>query len=417
MNSYFYCFLFLIFCKISAAQQNPNVIFILADDMGYGDVSCLNSNSKISTPNIDKLAREGKTFIDAHSPASLCTPTRYAILTGRYGWRSSLKKGVLKHYDPPLIEEGRFTIGQLFKENNYNTACIGKWHLGWEWSLNNNSFFSDSLKVGNDAPADRFRIEKLVDAQKKAVNGFLNEAKKLIEAGDTGEKEGQGGLALLRAYRGLPKNKAIIKLLGEPGMKALLTKVENYYMQDQQKEMHKADAGLYFVIESTEPNFIQKSMNSNMSRTMQGVLLALTSAFLSAIFSIINGKFAQRIDATIVSFYELLGGVLFLSVFLLFTKQFSTSFFNITLSDFMWLGILASVCTAYAFIASVNVMKYISPYTVMLTINLEPVYGIALAVLIFEKNEQMSFSFYIGATIILITVILNGLIRNRKKSS
>jgi preprotein translocase subunit SecA len=93
------------------------------------------------------------------------------------------------------------------------------------------------------------RIEKLVDAQKKAVNGFLNEAKKLIEAGDTGEKEGQGGLALMRAYRGLPKNKSIIKLLGEPGMKALLTKIENHYMQDQQKEMHKADAGLYFVID------------------------------------------------------------------------------------------------------------------------------------------------------------------------
>jgi len=175
--------------------------------------------------------------------------------------------------------------------------------------------------------------------------------------------------------------------------------------------------GLYFVIESSEPNFIQKSFNSNMTGTMQGVLLALTSAFLSASFSIINGKFAQRIDATIVSFYELLGGVLFLSVFLLFTQQFSTKFFNITLTDFMWLGILASICTAYAFIASVNVMKYISPYTVMLSINLEPVYGIALAVLIFDKNEQMSFSFYIGAAIILITVILNGLIRNYKKSS
>ena len=175
--------------------------------------------------------------------------------------------------------------------------------------------------------------------------------------------------------------------------------------------------GLYFVIESTEPNFIQKSIKSNMSGTMKGVLLALTSAFLSAIFSIINGKFAQRIDATIVSFYELFGGVLLLSIFLLFSKQFSAEFFNIALSDFMWLAILASVCTAYAFIASVNVMKYISPYTVMLTINLEPVYGIALAVLIFEKNEQMSFSFYIGATIILITVILNGLIRNRKKSN
>ncbi len=93
------------------------------------------------------------------------------------------------------------------------------------------------------------RIEKLVEAQKKATNGFLNEAKKLIEAGNTGEKEGQGGLALLRAHRGLPKHKPLIKFLGEPGIKALLTKTENYYMQDQQKEMHKADAELYFVID------------------------------------------------------------------------------------------------------------------------------------------------------------------------
>lgn len=175
--------------------------------------------------------------------------------------------------------------------------------------------------------------------------------------------------------------------------------------------------GLYFVIESSEPNFIQKSINSNMSGTMQGILLALTSAFLSASFSIINGKFAKRIDATIVSFYELFGGVLFLSAFLLFSGQFTTQFFTITSSDLMWLFILASICTAYAFIASVAVMKFISPYTVMLTINLEPVYGIALAVFIFDKNEQMSFSFYIGAAIILITVILNGLIRNNKKSS
>jgi preprotein translocase subunit SecA len=93
------------------------------------------------------------------------------------------------------------------------------------------------------------RIEKLVEAQKKAVNGFINEAKRLIEAGNTGEKEGQGGLALLRAHRGLPKNKAIIKFLGEQGMKALLLKTENYYLQDQQKEMPKADAELYFVID------------------------------------------------------------------------------------------------------------------------------------------------------------------------
>jgi len=175
--------------------------------------------------------------------------------------------------------------------------------------------------------------------------------------------------------------------------------------------------GLYFVIESSEPNFIKKSLSSNMSGTMQGVLLALTSAFLSATFSIINGKFAQRIDATIVSFYELFGGVLFLSAFMLFSGQFTVEFFTITASDLMWLFVLASICTAYAFIASVAVMKFISPYTMMLTINLEPVYGIALAILIFEKNEQMTFSFYIGAAIILITVILNGLIRNKEKNN
>ncbi len=93
------------------------------------------------------------------------------------------------------------------------------------------------------------RIERLVEAQKKAVNGFLNEAKKQIEAGNTGEKEGQGGLALFRAHRGLPKNKAIIKFLGEQGMKALLLKTENHYLQDQQREMPKADAELYFYID------------------------------------------------------------------------------------------------------------------------------------------------------------------------
>lgn len=166
----FFVFLFA-FLSSSLAQKRPNVIFILADDLGYGDISYLNPASKIQTPHIDKMAREGRTFTDAHSPASLCTPTRYGILTGRYGWRSSLKKGVLKHYDPPLIEEGRFTVGKLFQQNAYSTACIGKWHLGWDWPLKNNSYFRDSLYKGNDRPLDRFRIEKLVDFSKKIENG------------------------------------------------------------------------------------------------------------------------------------------------------------------------------------------------------------------------------------------------------
>ena len=175
--------------------------------------------------------------------------------------------------------------------------------------------------------------------------------------------------------------------------------------------------GLYFVIDASEPDFIKNSVNSNLSGTMLGVLTALTSAFLSALFSVINGQFAKRIHSTVISFYELLGGVLFFSLILLFNGDFSFNFFKLSLNDLLWLFILASICTAYAFIASVGVMKYLSPYTVMLTINLEPVYGIALATLLFEDKEQMGVGFYIGAAIILITVILNGLIRNSKKNT
>jgi drug/metabolite transporter (DMT)-like permease len=146
-----------------------------------------------------------------------------------------------------------------------------------------------------------------------------------------------------------------------------------------------------------------------------GIILALSSAFLSALFSVINGKFAKEYNATTISFYELSGGVLFLSVFLLFSGEFTSSFFQISMSDLGWLLLLASVCTAYAFITSVKVMKFLSPYTVMLTINLEPVYGIVLAVLVFQDKEKMSSSFYVGAAIILATVILNGIVKNYKK--
>lgn len=146
-----------------------------------------------------------------------------------------------------------------------------------------------------------------------------------------------------------------------------------------------------------------------------GIVLALTSAFLSALFSVINGKFAKEYNASTISFYELLGGVLFLSFYLLLNNQFTKEFFTLSLNDFGWLFILASVCTAYAFIASVAVMKHLSPYTVMLTINLEPVYGIILALFIFQDKEKMNPQFYIGASIILLTVILNGIIKNIEK--
>ncbi len=152
-------------------------------------------------------------------------------------------------------------------------------------------------------------------------------------------------------------------------------------------------------------------------RYVEGIVLALTSAFLSASFAVINSKFVIDYDPTVISYYELGGGVLFFSIFLLFTNSFNSEFFQLTTSDFVYLLILSSVCTAYAFIASTAVMKFLSPYTVMLTINLEPIYGIILAVLIFEDKEQMSPQFYVGAVIILLTVILNGILKSRLKAT
>ncbi len=140
-------------CSNAAGQKsvhptinNPNIIFILADDMGYGDLGCYNPESKIPTPNMDKLASEGIKFLDAHSPAALCTPSRYGLLTGRYCWRTRLKKGVILGYDEtPLIEKGRSTIASILKEKGYGTACFGKWHLGMNWQTKN------GYKIQNDS--------------------------------------------------------------------------------------------------------------------------------------------------------------------------------------------------------------------------------------------------------------------------
>ena len=106
----------------------------MADDMGYGDVGCYNPDSKIPTPNMDQLAQEGIRCTDAHSPSAVCTPTRYGVLTGRYCWRSRLKRGVLYGYEPPLIEADRLTVAGLLKDVGYTTACVGKWHLGLGFS-------------------------------------------------------------------------------------------------------------------------------------------------------------------------------------------------------------------------------------------------------------------------------------------
>ncbi|MFG0260821.1 MAG: arylsulfatase [Novipirellula sp. JB048] len=140
----------------AAASDAPNLIFILADDQGVGDVSALNPEGKIATPHIDRIAREGMIFTDAHSSSSVCTPTRYSVLTGRYHWRTHLQRGVLGGFSPPLISPGRLTVASLLKRHGYATACIGKWHLGWDWPLkdggtaNDHGDFSGGFKGGWD---------------------------------------------------------------------------------------------------------------------------------------------------------------------------------------------------------------------------------------------------------------------------
>lgn len=151
-----------------------------------------------------------------------------------------------------------------------------------------------------------------------------------------------------------------------------------------------------------------------------GILLALSASFLGALFSVINGKLAVKYNASSISLYELGFGVLFITGYLILNGNFTAEFFVLSQNDLIYLFILASACTAYAFIASVHVMKWISPYTVMLTINMEPIYGIILALLILGDNEYMSPQFYYGAALIIVTVVANGIVKNkisRKKIS
>jgi len=144
--TFFLCFVSLNSCKEEKVleevkEKAPNIIYILADDLGYGDISSYNPSGKIKTPHIDELAQKGMRFTDAHSPSAVCTPTRYGILTGRYSWRSPLKSGVLTGKSKALIPKNRATVASLLKKSGYHTAFIGKWHLGWDWAQKDTSNF------------------------------------------------------------------------------------------------------------------------------------------------------------------------------------------------------------------------------------------------------------------------------------
>ena len=131
------------------AASRPNVVVILCDDLGYGDVKCLNAEGKIATPHIDRLAAGGMIFTDAHSSSAVCTPTRYGLLTGRYNWRSRLQMHVQGGCSPRLIEPGRMTVASMLKQRGYYTAALGKWHLGMDWALKPGApKFGDNIEEG-----------------------------------------------------------------------------------------------------------------------------------------------------------------------------------------------------------------------------------------------------------------------------
>lgn len=157
---------------LAAADHRPNIIIVLADDQGYGDVSAYNPESKIPTPNLDRLAKEGMRFTDAHTSSGVCTPTRYSLLTGRYHWRTHLQSGVLGGFSRPLIAKDRLTLAGLLKQKGYHTACIGKWHLGMDWPLKGGATADDGGNFGRPF-ADVSRVDYTAPIQNGPVDrGF-----------------------------------------------------------------------------------------------------------------------------------------------------------------------------------------------------------------------------------------------------
>lgn len=176
----FVLFILLSACKkkqkspiYSATANYPNIVYILADDLGYGDLQSYNIRSKISTPNIDQLAAEGMRFIDAHSPSGVCTPSRYGILTGRYCWRSRMPLGVLQGYGRSFIEKERQTLAELLRKRGYHTAVVGKWHLGLDWALNasEEEILKDEKTVVNEYGIISNMDPRLIDFGRNPDNG------------------------------------------------------------------------------------------------------------------------------------------------------------------------------------------------------------------------------------------------------
>ena len=211
--------LLLLQCKPADHQkgiQKPNIIIILADDFGVGDIQSHYPENKIPTPNLDKLVNEGLSFTDAHSPSAVCSPTRYSLLTGRYNWRTPLQEWVLACYEPPLIRPDRITMPEFLKEHGYATACIGKWHLGWNWPGEQTSQRLEERNVLRDAVWDFTKAVKGGPTE----NGFdyyfgthvpnfppftfIENDQVFIQPTDLYEHDAHGGIYMPQIFDGMP---------------------------------------------------------------------------------------------------------------------------------------------------------------------------------------------------------------------
>jgi arylsulfatase A len=224
------------------AFAKPNIVYILADDLGYGDVHTLNPDRcKIQTPNLDRLASQGMRFTDAHSGSSVCTPTRYGLLTGRYAWRTRLQRGVLDgSNDPPLIDADRLTVGSYLKQNGYATAAIGKWHLGFH------STEPDSK--------DASRISKNAKANKgKNGDAGLPVGSKISEGPITRGFDYFWGCSNARTMSGLIENDVVIESLKPIEMLPRLGAKSVEYI-GQQSEAAKNGKPFFLYIPLTSPH-------------------------------------------------------------------------------------------------------------------------------------------------------------------
>ncbi len=225
-----------------SATVRPNIVYILADDLGYGDIRILNPDRcKIPTPNLDRLASQGMRFTDAHSGSSVCTPTRYGLLTGRYAWRTRLQRGVLDgSNDPPLIDADRLTVGFFLKQNEYTTAAIGKWHLGFHSTEPESK---DSTRTSNNAKRNKA----------KSGDAGLPVGSKIIEGPITRGFDYFWGCSNARTMSGLIENDVVIESLKPIEMLPRLGAKSVQYI-DQQSEAAKNGKPFFLYVPLTSPH-------------------------------------------------------------------------------------------------------------------------------------------------------------------